>query len=309
MTIRISITAGLALALLGACNMAPAPENYKDTASATVEAPSPKPVSEAFKSYWYAGVAEVSSYTLSQARYGELRDGNAVLVYVTEPFNPEAQVKADRPGPNAVSVLKLNRTKKFLTGIYPYSIMSSIFYPVGDHMHALKTTTSVQEWCGHVFTQLNNRDAFEVEAFSYFESEGDQKLQLPKSILEDELWTRLRIRPEDLPTGSLQVIPSLEYLRLKHKPIKAYQAEIQLSPQGAERTLTLSYPELERRLEIRFEGAFPHTILGWQETYPSGFGPGAEAMTTSAVLKKKLRSPYWSQNANENLGLRDSLGL
>lgn len=309
MTTRISITAGLALALLGACNMAPAPENHTDTASATVEAPSPKPVSEAFKAYWYAGVAEVSSYTLSQARYGELREGNAVLVYVTEPFNPETQVKADRPGPNSVSVLKLNRTKKFLTGIYPYSIMSSIFYPVGDHMHALKATTSVQEWCGHVFTQLNNRDAFEVEAFSYFESEGDQKLQLPKSILEDELWTRLRIRPEDLPTGSHQVIPSLEYLRLKHKPLQAYQAEIQLSPQGAERTLTLSYPELERRLEIRFEGTFPHTILGWQETYPSGFGPGAEAMTTSAVLKKQLRSPYWSQNANENLGLRDSLGL
>lgn len=306
---RTTVITGLALALLAACNRAPAPENPEETPSDTLETPSPKPVSEAFKSYWYAGVAEVSSYTLNQARYGELRDGNAVLVYVTEPFNPATQVKADRPGSTSVSVLKLNRTKKFLTGIYPYSIMSSIFYPVGDHMHALKTTTSVQEWCGHVFAQLNNRDVFEIEAFSYFESEGDQKLQLPKSILEDELWTRLRIRPEDLPTGAHQVIPSLEYLRLKHKPIQAYQAEIELSPPGLERTLTLTYPELERQLEIRFEGAFPHTILEWQETYPSGFGPGAEAMTTTAVLKKQLRSPYWSQNANENLGLRDSLGL
>lgn len=39
-----------------------------------------------FKDYWYAGKAEITSYKLEQARYGELRDGKAVLVYVTEPF-------------------------------------------------------------------------------------------------------------------------------------------------------------------------------------------------------------------------------
>ncbi|MEX0361456.1 MAG: septum formation inhibitor Maf, partial [Allomuricauda sp.] len=51
-----------------------------------------KKLSEDFKSYWYAGNAEITSYKLEQARYGELRDGTAVLIYVTEPFLPEKQV-------------------------------------------------------------------------------------------------------------------------------------------------------------------------------------------------------------------------
>jgi len=32
-----------------------------------------KPTSEAFKKYWYAGEAEITSYKLEQARYGEVR--------------------------------------------------------------------------------------------------------------------------------------------------------------------------------------------------------------------------------------------
>ena len=66
-----------------------------------------KPLSSDFKSYWYAGEAELTSYTLEQARYGELRDGKAVLIYVTEPFLPEKQVKANGQNPENVSVLKL----------------------------------------------------------------------------------------------------------------------------------------------------------------------------------------------------------
>jgi hypothetical protein len=38
-----------------------------------------------------------------------------------------------------------------------------------------KITTSIQEWCGQVFAQLENRDAFEIQLHSYFESEGEQK--------------------------------------------------------------------------------------------------------------------------------------
>jgi hypothetical protein len=34
-----------------------------------------KPLTEEFKKYWYAGEAEITSYTLKQARYGEMRTG------------------------------------------------------------------------------------------------------------------------------------------------------------------------------------------------------------------------------------------
>lgn len=48
--------------------------------------PDPEPLSQEFKSYWYSNEAEITSYKLEQARYGEMRDGTAVLIYVTEPF-------------------------------------------------------------------------------------------------------------------------------------------------------------------------------------------------------------------------------
>ncbi|MEX2379219.1 MAG: hypothetical protein WD530_00630 [Vicingaceae bacterium] len=38
---------------------------------------------ETFNNYWFSGNAELSSYELKEARYGEIRKGEAVLVFVT----------------------------------------------------------------------------------------------------------------------------------------------------------------------------------------------------------------------------------
>ncbi len=268
-----------------------------------------KPLSNEFKKYWYNSNAEITSYKLEQARYGELRNGNAVLIYVTEPFDPEKQVKADYPDPNTISVLKLNSTKKFLTGIYPYSVMTSTFYPVADNSNALKVNNSVQEWCGQVYTQINNRENFEITGFSYFESEGDQKLTLEKNILENELWSKIRINPSNLPTGKLKIIPALEYLRFKHIELKAYNAIISIKKQGELTTYSVDYPELERNLTINYTTLFPHTIESWTETYKSGFGNNAKVMTTKATKISRLNTAYWQQNSNIHLSLRDSLGI
>ena len=163
-------------------------ETVSNKKSKTLKTEPKQPLTDNFKNYWYAGDAEITSYQLNQARYGELREGNAVLIYVTEPFLPKKQVKADNSSPENISVLKLNATKNFLTGIYPYSIMSSTFYPVYDNQHAVKTSLSVQEWCGHVFMQLNNKGKdYNLLARSYFESEGDVEVNLDKIWLEDEL--------------------------------------------------------------------------------------------------------------------------
>jgi hypothetical protein len=299
------------LVLFSACGENPQKDSPASTqpAAETGQLPPEKPLSESFKKYWYAGVAELNSYEISEARYGELREGHAVLIYVTEPFNTDKQVKADRPDEQSVSVLKLNRTKKYLTGIYPYSIMSSIFYPVSDNQHALKVSTSVQEWCGHVYMQLNNRESFEIQSHSYFEGEADQDITLSKVITEDELWTKLRIDPESLPAGEHQLLPSLEYLRLKHLPIKAYKAVLTLSDPGQLRTYTITYPELNRSLQLHFEGSFPYVLQGWTETQPAGFRDNSGAITSTARLKKQINAPYWRQNSNKDIILRDSLGL
>ena len=264
-----------------------------------------RPLSQDFKDYWYAGEAELTSYKLEQARYGEIRDGKAVLIYVTEDFLPNKQVKADNRNPENISVLKLNATKTFNTGIYPYSIMQSTFYPVSNEQHAIKVSSTVQEWCGHVYTQLNNKEQFEVISHSYFENEADEHFKLEKTVLENELWTQLRIDPKSLPTGNLKIVPSFEFTRLRHVTIKAYNAIASLS----DGTYTISYPELNRNLSIHFNTHFPFDILGWEETFISGFGENAKKLTTKATKLKTIKSAYWTKNANKDEMMRETLGL
>ncbi|MDH7446683.1 septum formation inhibitor Maf [Aquimarina sp. 2201CG14-23] len=262
-----------------------------------------------FKKYWYAGDAEITSYELEQARYGEIRKGKAVLIYVTEDFLSKEQVKADYQKSDNIPVLKLNATKKFNTGIYPYSIMQSTFYPVSDNKHAIKISSSMQEWCGHVYAQLNNRKEFEVISHSYFQGEADQNFTLEKAILENELWTKIRIDPDNLPQGDVQIIPSFEYSRLRHKEIKAYTAKASLTKDTNLDTYTITYPELNRSVSIVFNNSFPHEIESWTETFKSGFGPNAKELTTKATKLKRIKSAYWGKNSNTDEALRNELGL
>ena len=262
-------------------------------------------LSQAFKDYWYSGEAEITSYQLEQARYGEIRNGKAVLVFVTEDFLPEVQVKADNYKESNIPILKLNATKTFNTGIYPYSIMQSTFFPVANNQHALKISASVQEWCGHVYTQLNNRDDFEITSHSYFQGEADQNFNLEKTWTENELWTKLRIDPNMLPVGEIDVIPSLEFIRLKHVELKAYKARATLEKDS----YILTFSELNRILKITFNPNFPFEINGWEETTNSGFGKNAKTLTTKATKLKTLKTDYWNKKSNNDIILRDSLNL
>ncbi|MEL0645139.1 septum formation inhibitor Maf [Olleya sp. Ti.3.14] len=250
-----------------------------------------------FNDYWYSGQAEITSYQLEQSRYGEIRKGTAVLVFVTEPFLKNDQVKADQSNPSNINVLKLNATKKFNTGIYPYSIMQSTFYPVSNNQHALKVSASVQEWCGHVYTQLNNREQFQVTSHSYFQGEADQNFNLEKNSLENQLWTQLRIDPTSLPTGNINIIPSLEYTRLNHTPLKAYNAFAENKP--GQYTLTIK--DLDRKLTINYNPNFPFDIQSWEEVQNGNL--------TKATKIKTLQSDYWNKKSNTDLELRKTLGL
>ena len=250
-----------------------------------------------FNDYWYNGKAEITSYLLEQSRYGEIRKGKAVLVYVTEPFLAKEQVKADQNKPSNINVLKLNSTKKFNTGIYPYSIMQSTFYPIANNQHAIKVSASIQEWCGHVYTQLNNRNQFNVTSHSYFQGEADQNFNLEKAVLENEIWTQLRINPNSLPVGNISIIPSLEFLRLNHKPLKGYNAFTESKP--GQYKLTIK--ELNQELIINYNKEFPYTIENWQET--------TNGLTTKASKIKTIKSAYWTKNSNTDLDLRKTLEL
>ena len=79
-------------------------------ASAEPVAPIQAPTAAQRQGYWNQGKAELTSFELQQARYGELHPGSAVLIFVTEPFSKTKQVKLDDPRrapDDAVEVLKL----------------------------------------------------------------------------------------------------------------------------------------------------------------------------------------------------------
>lgn len=271
-----------------------------------------------FGDYWYQGKAEITSYNLKQARYGELHEGDAVLIFVTEDFSAEKQVKLDRPdeaGADAVKVLKLNALRNFNTGVYPYTVMTSAFTPVyrDQHPKTLKITTSVQEWCGHAFVQMNLRDdRYRVRQYSYFESEGDRIAELDAAIPEDEIWTTIRLNPDALPTGEVTMIPGTLYQRFDHTAWRTVNATAILMPDTREPDIMVYnlvyYPELNRTLTIRFKRDFPHEIESWEEVEIAADGTTKELVTT-AVRNKRLMLDYWTKNSVVDGELRGELGL
>lgn len=262
-----------------------------------------------FKQYWYAGKAELNAYNLEQSRYGEPRSGKAMLIFVTEPFSISKQVKLDNPeeaGNDKVTVMKLNYTKNFVTGIYPYSMMLSAFTPVSRNQYSntLKVTMTTQEWCGHVFAQMKMAGRkYNVSSYSYFEKEGDVKFSTDKVLLEDELFNLIRIDPENIPLGNVKILPGLFFTRLKHENLKPVEAKLSKDVSATTTTYRIELPN--RLLTIRAGKEFPYKILGWEEE----FIEGENKMFTKATLDKTLVTDYWRKNKNEHLPLRDSLGL
>lgn len=276
--------------------------------------------SEDFKKYWYAGKAELTHYHLEQARYGEIYSGDAVLIFVTEDFLADKQVKYDHgPRPdNLRSVMKLNFTRRFFTGIYPYSMITSVFTPVDiENAPTLKVSSSTQEWCGQTYMQLNLRDnKYKGLLHSYFQSEADRDFELDKVLLEDEIWTKIRLEPDALPLGEIKLIPGLQFLRLRHVKAQAETATATMTTLSGTslsdeplKIYRIEYRDIPRVLEIKFESTYPYAIVAWQEETRSGFGPNEKRLTTRAVKTNTLWLDYWTKHSVADSTYRKQLGM
>lgn len=258
----------------------------------------------AIRNFWFSG-AEINRYKLNQARYGQQHPGHAEFIFVTEPFLTRKQVKNETGSQPSADTLKLNALRTFNTGIYSYRTMTSTFRPIDQagFPHALKSVTSIQDWCGQSFQQINRKKSgWQIELRSYFEQEGDQDYKLDESWLEDELWLLVRLNPQKLPTGTISVIPGAVTTRFDHHPIQPYEAKGLLTENSKQTTYSLHYPELKKSLEISFDTQFPHIIRKWKEISPQG--------TTEAVLTHRImNSEYWSENKPNDRRLRRQLGL
>lgn len=279
--------------------------------------PVQKATSEAFNQYWYQGVAELSSFSVQQARYGEVRPGKAVMIFVTEDFLLDEQLKKESASEKeAVSVLKMNFDRQFKTGIYDYSMMTSVFSPVSEHqwMQPLKISCSSQEWCGHSWTQINRKpDHFLYQQHSYFESEGDLEKELDTILFEDGIWNQIRLDPEKINQGKVMMFPGTQFLRFSHLQPKAYEAQInrgdfqEWDSLGMDlKIVQIVYAQLNRSLKIIYERDYPHAIVGWIESRPSGLRR-PKVLKTTAQRINRIRIDYWSKNQRKHAFWRDSL--
>lgn len=274
-----------------------------------------------FWKWWGDGKGELSSYKVIVSRYGELREGSAVLIFVTEDIARTTRIKVESdaiPPADRVPVLKLNHVVKFKTGIYDYSLLTSTFSAVTAEFgrapfQPLKISFSAQEWCGHVFQIIiPQREHAELTLHSYFQSEGEQKrnLALPANVaFEDNflIWIR-ELQGEVLPAGQkreLQILPSSWALRAAHQKvelqsgsIKKEEGETLRFTEGNSATWRWTWQIASRQEQYWVEKAYPHRILKWL----SSTGGKGEIIKT-------LRVPYWSLHGNDDLHYRKELGL
>ncbi len=268
--------------------------------------------SDTFWRHWSDGRAELSGYHLVQPRYGELREGHAVLIFVTEPFSRAKAVKVDRydrQNPDHFTALKLNHARYFQTGLYPYSLMTSVFVDPARDMAPVKSSFSGQEWCGHVYEEaIVGANGADVRIDSYFEGETGRRT-VPVAMLEDAVFINARGLMSGGPGTALQgpaeVLPSALFRRLKHRPAAPMKTAFTWSgptavtvPAGTFQVRRLSWDRAGTACSLDVEVAAPHRIIGW-----------ACADGEKAQLTGTMRSPYWQQNRNGDAALRAKLGI
>ena len=272
-----------------------------------------------FWKHWGDGKAELNGYSLKQPRYGTLRAGTAVFIYVTEDFSDSLRVKADpgkHPSSDVYPVLKLNAVRDFQTGIYDYSVMTSAFFRVAPGWPVAKVSFSSQEWCGHVWHQIVPHAGKIAGIFhSYFDGEADGSDDLAfrkDGVLEDALpvllrgWNGAYLKPGE--TRTVPFLPGLLWARFYHRSLAWTTATIARA--SATRPASVPAGRFEvtayavtiadgRALGFEFEAAPPYRLV--RQTGPDG---------EELVLRGSTRLPYWQLNAPggekhlKELGLR-----
>lgn len=274
----------------------------------------PFTASTEFNQYWNSGLAELDRYELEQARYGSMHRGEMIAIFVTEPFRTDKHVKSEiTPGKNDTNVIKVQTTRRFATGIYDYVLTTSTFKPLdtAKFPRALKISGSAVDWCGHSWLQLNfSKGEYHVQSRSYFEEFSDEDYSVSSALSEDEIWQLIRMHGANLPRGELMLIPSLVSQRLRHRRATAEKATAEIKDGGKE---TLEYkisyaaPDT-RRVSFLFEKNFPYKISEYRETYLDGFQNPRE-LTTTARLKKSIRTAYWREHDPVHSKIRKEFGV
>jgi hypothetical protein len=313
---RAAVVASVVTLLLSACAPSPtlpgkaavAPRTHYDSA---------------FWDTWGDGFAEVSTYQLLMPRYGEPREGESIMMFVSETLSERQRVKSDpgrNPRTDEFSAMKLNWQKNFQTGIYDYSEMLSSFLglaPIAGRPEGslAKASFSRQEWCGHMFAQaLFDSSRIRVSGASYFDGDADLTQSLTtqsNGISEDGLafWAR-RMAPPFLKPGESKDVPFLTGLRSArdaHQPM--VWTRINLTRNATLQHVEVPAGEFEveaysaqlangRGFVYFVEREEPYRIIRWQFTS----GEVAELVASERIKYWELNRPG-GEEALRSLGL------
>lgn len=286
-------------------------------------APDAPAFDDSFWKRWGDGKAELAGYDLTFPRYGELRKGIAVAVFVTETFSNAERVKSDpgkHPKSDEFPVMKLNLVQDYSTGIYDYNLMTSAFvalapvngWPAGS---ATKVSFSSQEWCGNVYEQaIFDAGAARLSSHSYFDGEADRSgmLAIPPGALDGDallLWARGFAAPVLAPGERRQVplVQSLRTARLLHRPVTVIGATLTRLSAPMRVTVPAGALEVERRTveiaggptwTILVEAAEPRRVVEWQTS---------DGEKASLLASDRLE--YWKMHSESDVGALARLGL
>jgi len=278
----------------------------------------------AFWKHWGDGRAELAGYDLTFPRYGALRKGVAVAIFVTETFSNDLRVKSDpgkHPKADEYPVIKLNLVRDFPTGLYDYNLMTSVFVAL-DQVNGrpagspTKVSFSSQEWCGNVYSQLLfDRDEARHMLHSYFDGEADAEntLRVPRTAVSEDallLWARGLAAPALVPgeTRDVQMVRSLVVSRLHHQPVAVESATLSRAAAPGRVTVPAGAFDTEtytaalgggRTWTIDVERAAPHRIVRWT----TSDGERGELLAADRLAYWKMNGPGFETEL-ERLGLK-----
>ena len=227
-----------------------------------------------FTDYWKKGKIEITKYELKE---DSILVGEGSLTFSIDYV--EGVNKTD-----SIQVLHSDFSGKIHKDNYDYSDMTSTYSPLNQTLrpHATKVINSVQEPTINSFLELSQiPKSYEIESENTFKEITKKHFILERKNLEDELWAKIRMNPNDLPTGDIEIIPSFAYWQSVRKSPNIYEAKAVLKDYlGTEFTgkklkiYSLEYPDLKRNFSIVFEGDFPFEIVGWKRMSDGEIGIG-----------------------------------
>jgi len=268
----------------------------------------------AFWKSWSDGQAEVTSYALKYPRYGAMREGTAVSIFVTETMAKSLGVKSDpgvRDKSDEFPVMKLNLIETFQTGIYDYKLMLQTFVALAEaHGRPAGVTAKVawssQEWCGNLFKIARFDDGnVHVVSHSYFDGEGDQEQTNPSpgaAVLSEDallLWARGMAWPVVAAgeTREAPVLLALQHSRQKKGPSQWGTVKLSRAAKGEVEEATAVLSDGRTRTYVVEKGA-PHRVISYSTS------EGVEAKRIASV-----RNKYWELNKPEGVEALRELGL